>query len=480
MADVKAIQLKQAKHAGLALDLVGLGRVRLAELISENAETAVYRGDHPGVVIKMFDLECGKADEVSYGPYVAFNLELENFQDINAIEELKPCVPALYGANIDYDRKHAYIAMEYLSGQHLVEWCQSKPGEGETEWAHELRSTIHATFEVVTRFHRHGIFLIDFKPHNVIRLDGGGIKFVDLGAFFTPRHSREAEGYVYSATPDYAELVIDTSNVQTGRPLNEASDIFAAGVALFELATGRSRLAIADETADQILGLPELYRFRDSQIRDVWHAYPHLEGLLPLVETQLKERQILFAEAWHLVKGLLTHEIPDWDARPENERQELILSTGTNLISEQLPWQLDWLAKAIALSTTLRSFRLKTVADLMRIVADPIGEELHSRLLAVNGAVHYLEDQGIAVGFLASLNTWEVREDEVSGQWAISLPAWCDHFNEMAAFTFLRCAGRDRWGHVFFEIVSDLDADCVDSEVLTAARFRADHAAWII
>jgi len=171
---------------------------------------------------------------------------------------------------------------------------------------------------------------------------------------------------LYSATPDYAELLIDASNVQAGVPPTEASDIFSAGVALFEMATGASRLEIDGDTADEILNNPAIFLFRDSQIRDIWQAYPHLKEVLPVVETQLKERRLLFSELWHLLKGYLANKLADWESLPGEQRDQIILSTGTTFIMEQLPPRLDWLAGPIAQATVLRSIRLKKVADLIQ------------------------------------------------------------------------------------------------------------------
>jgi serine/threonine protein kinase len=471
--------LVQGRFAGMAIDLLGLGKAHLTERLSANGETAVYRVDRPGVVVKLFDLECGKADEVSYGPFVAFNLERENFQDIDHLSELKRCVPGYYGAQIDYERKYAWISMEYLPGQTLLAWCHSHTGDPPGDWTDQLRAAVYETLAIVTRFHEHGILLIDFKPDNVIRLEDGRIRFVDLGAFFTPRHSQEKNKYAYSATPDYAELVIDTSNVLTGLPLSESSDIFAAGVALFEMATGRSRVAIADSTGDQLLALPELYRFRDSQIRDVWHAYPHLRELLPLVETQLKQRLILFAEVWYLIKGLLSLQVPGWETLPEDQRQQLILETGTNLVAEQLPWKLDWLAQGIAAATTLRSMRVKSIGDLLRLIANPIPELVWSDLVQFNGLIQHLQDNGQPVEFVKTLNTWQVRRHEPTGRWMILVPAVVGPMRDIASFTFLRCVQCEPSGHRAFQIVSDLEADPHQGGALTLAHLEEDHFAWV-
>ena len=97
------------KFAGLSVNLVGVGKAVLTQLLSKNSETSVYATSHPGLVVKTFDLECGKADEVSYGPYLSYRLEVENFEDIQGIAELRPRVPAYYGSNIDVERKFAFI-----------------------------------------------------------------------------------------------------------------------------------------------------------------------------------------------------------------------------------------------------------------------------------------------------------------------------------------------------------------------------------
>src|SRR5438477_7899131 len=263
-----AMETSADKYSGLTLDVVGLGKVQLTRLVNRNSETRVYHTTHPRTVVKMFDLSCGKADEISYGPYMSFGLEVANFEDILGLEDLRPFVPAYYGANINYEQKYAFIAMEYLAGQNLMAWCEDASAAGDQEaWLREFKEAVYDALAIVTRFHQHGIVLIDFKPDNIIRLTDRGIMFVDLGAFFTPRHCRETDKYVYSATPDYAELLIDASNVQAGVPPTEASDIFSAGVALFELASDASRLEIEDGTADEILKNPAIFLFRDSQIR---------------------------------------------------------------------------------------------------------------------------------------------------------------------------------------------------------------------
>jgi serine/threonine protein kinase len=476
-----AIEVEAPKFTGTSVPLPGLGRVRLTELVHQNSETAIYNSTRPGMVVKTFDLDCGKADEMSYGPFLSYRVELENWKDLQGIDELRARVPAFYGADVDYDRKLGFIAMEFLIGQDLLSWCQEAANLGYPEaWAREFRSALFETLDIVQRFHKHGIVLIDFKPDNVIRLSNGAIKFVDLGAFFTPRHNAELENYVYAATPDYAELVIDTSAVQTGQAIKPGADIFSCGVAMFEMATGDSRLGMAADCAEQMLKLPEVYLFRDSQIRDIWKAYPHLKTLLPSLQTQLRERRILFAEFWHLLKGYLGTQVAGWETMEEEAKWQMLLDTGRNFISDQLPDALKWLAEPIARATTLRSHRLTHIRDLVNYLAEPVAEEIRAEVLAKNLVVQMAHDLEPPVEFRETFNTWELRFDTVTNCWAMSTRRLANtEFRHIAPFTFLKQISADTEGHRFYEVVGDLEADFYLEERLTLDRLASDPMAWL-
>ncbi|MCL5097148.1 MAG: hypothetical protein M1608_06415, partial [Candidatus Omnitrophica bacterium] len=72
---MEATQPNTGRYAGSTVDLVPFGPIRLTRVLTQNAETEVYFTDRPGIVVKVFDLSCWKADEVSYGPYMSFCLE---------------------------------------------------------------------------------------------------------------------------------------------------------------------------------------------------------------------------------------------------------------------------------------------------------------------------------------------------------------------------------------------------------------------
>ena len=469
------------RHAGLTVSVPGLGAVRLIRVLASNPETALYQTDHAGVVVKIFDLSCGKPDEIGYGPYVNFQAELANFEEIHGLEALRDFVPAYFGANIDYEVKYAFIAMEYLEGQNLRSWAEDEAVRGYgPEGLDDLRRATQEVLAILDLFHQRGLIMIDFKPDNVIRLPDGSVKLVDLGAFFTPRHRRNVASFVYAATPDHAEVLIDASNLQAGVPPSTASDVFSAGVALFEMATGVSRLELDPNTAEEMLATPAMYLFRDSQIADVWRAFPHLKQALPLVQTQLRERRLLFSEVWHLLKAFVAAKVADWDSLEPEQQNQVLLSTGTTFIMEQLPPHLSWLGGAIARATVLRSLRVRDLRELILLLGHPAPEHALADVAEHSGLVKYLRDLGLDADFTRRLNTWEVRLDRPSGHWALSAPLTAREVADNAGFIYLRQADPDEEGHTFWRAVDEFEADEVERRKATLAHLRHDHRAWLL
>lgn len=468
------------KHAGQVVRVTGLGPVRLLRALAQNPETALYLTDQDGVVVKVFDLSCGRPDEVGYGPYMNFRSELATFEELQHLETLRLFVPTYFGGDLDYERQYAFIAMERLRGHNLRFWGEELAAGGYDAAAlDELRRALQEVLAIVDLFHRHGLVLMDFKPDNVIRLEDGAIRLVDLGAFFTPRHRQTPGEFLYAATPDHAEVVIDVSNLQAGVPPGPASDIFSAGVALFEMATGTSRLVIDAATARDMLATPALYRFRDSQIADVWKAFPHLKEALPLVQTQLREQRLLFAEFWHLLKAYLAERVPEWENLPPDQQAQLLLGSGTTFIQEQLPAPLTWLAAPIARATVLRSLRINRVGDLARLLGNPAPEHVRADVRAHNCLLRHLEGLGLPTDFADRLNIWDVRLDRRTGHWAIAAPAACWELADNAPFVYLRRGHTDEQGHTYWHAVDEFEADPTPAGRANLAQLRHDHRAWL-
>ncbi|MCC6876409.1 MAG: serine/threonine protein kinase [Sandaracinaceae bacterium] len=87
--------------------------------------------------------------------------------------------------------------------------------------------------EALAAAHAKGIVHSDLKPGNVILLDEGGLKVIDFG-IARALYAERARGAI-TGTPKY----ISPEEVE-GEPLGPAADLYALGVVLFEMLTGRA------------------------------------------------------------------------------------------------------------------------------------------------------------------------------------------------------------------------------------------------
>jgi serine/threonine protein kinase/Tfp pilus assembly protein PilF len=165
----------------------------------------------------------------------------------SAIEH--PNVCAIY--EVGESSEEAYIVMQYIPGQSLDKLIEQGPGS--------LQLVLSVGIQIadgLSAAHALGIFHRDLKPANVMLTDGGLVKILDFGlarrinpdeAEFDPSKSRRKTGpaaATYTArggTIAYMapeQFVTGQSSVQ--------SDIFALGVMLYELVSGRHPFARPD------------------------------------------------------------------------------------------------------------------------------------------------------------------------------------------------------------------------------------------
>lgn len=200
-----------------------IGNYRLEALLGQGGMGAVYRGtdvllDRP-VAIKSL-----RAD-------VASNPQLvERFkQEARTLARLlHPNIATLY--TLVREGKDMYMVMEFCEGETL-ESILKRRGRLAPE---EALALIDQAMYGLEHAHNHGIVHRDIKPANLMRLPDGTIKVMDFGIARLRGSSRLTQTSHTVGTAEYMAPEQIRSHEVDAR-----ADIYALGVLLFELLTGR-------------------------------------------------------------------------------------------------------------------------------------------------------------------------------------------------------------------------------------------------
>lgn len=167
-----------------------------------------------------------------------------------------------------------FIVMEYVEGEPL----SARISQGTLPQA-DVVAIGRQLFDAIDAAHARHIVHRDLKPANIIITERGHLKVLDFGlAKITV--PADPSGQTQLATD--AGLVLGTVHYMSpeqalGRPVDARSDIFSAGVILFELTTGRLPFigVSATETLDRIVHHPP-----ESISRLNYGASPELERII--------------------------------------------------------------------------------------------------------------------------------------------------------------------------------------------------------
>ena len=133
------------------------------------------------------------------------------------------------------DNGLAYIALELVEGRSLLEHAR--------EERLDLRQRLGLFLQIcraVESAHRALIVHRDLKPSNVLVADDGQVKLLDFGIAKLLDADQDLQTHLPAFTPAYA-----APEQRSGAPVTTATDVYALGILLGELVTGR-RLAGED------------------------------------------------------------------------------------------------------------------------------------------------------------------------------------------------------------------------------------------
>jgi eukaryotic-like serine/threonine-protein kinase len=128
------------------------------------------------------------------------------------------------------DGQYLYLAMEYVPGRTLRALMRER---GWLPW-HEALAVIDPVLAGLAAAHQAGIVHRDVKPENVLITGDGRVKVVDFGL----ARASAAVGNTRAGMIIGSVAYIAPEQV-TGAPSDARSDVYAAGIVLFEMLTGR-------------------------------------------------------------------------------------------------------------------------------------------------------------------------------------------------------------------------------------------------
>ncbi len=228
------------KHAKLTAEAyepgtVLAGRYRVLRALGEGGMGQVYACEH---------VEFGRKIAVKVlQPWLANHPVGERFRtEARAASAAgHPNIVDVFDAGT-LDDGRPFIAMEFLDGLTVLDAIRTAgclPAVAAAEIGAQVARALHAAHEA-------GVVHRDLKPENVMLLRRHGeqvVKVVDFGIAFESEGRRSTRAGVALGTPDY----MAPEQVE-GRPGTPALDIYAIGVLLFEMCSGRPPFAGQDVT----------------------------------------------------------------------------------------------------------------------------------------------------------------------------------------------------------------------------------------
>ena len=205
-------------------DPKNLGKYEIQSVLGKGAMGVVYKAFDPHIE-RTVAIKTVRKDLVD--PDVASQFMARFKNEARAAGRLHhPNIVGIY--EYGEDDKVAFIAMEYVDGTGLREYLNRK---ARFELG-QLVAIVSQLLQALEFAHARGVVHRDIKPANLILTSGGVLKVADFGIARIDTSSLTMTGMVMG-TPSY----MSPEQCQ-GRDSDHRTDLFSAGVVLYELLTG--------------------------------------------------------------------------------------------------------------------------------------------------------------------------------------------------------------------------------------------------
>ena len=218
-------------------DISTLGKYEIRHEIGRGAMGVVYEGYDP-MIKRIVALKTIRADQLAgaAGPNVIarFRREAQAAGRLN-----HPNIVSIY--EFGEDAGTWFIAMEKIEGRELKQCFETN----ERFTTADIVRIMSQVLDALDYSHRQGVIHRDIKPANIFLLPGGVVKVGDFGIAHIETSNLTQVGAVMG-TPSYM-----SPEQIMGLPVDGRSDLFSAGVVLYQFLTGERPFAGSATTTMQ-------------------------------------------------------------------------------------------------------------------------------------------------------------------------------------------------------------------------------------
>lgn len=206
-----------------------------------------------------------------------------------------------------------FIAMQYVEGNTLRDKINGRPLPTE-----ELLKTAIQITEALSEAHSRGIIHRDLKPPNIMITPKGHVKLLDFGLARIEKSASGEDSQMATQSKTQSGIVVGTVAYMSpeqamGNKVDHRTDIFSAGIVLYEMATGRPPFVGKNptETIDRIVhGQPE------SIARLNYEAPQELERIIRKCMEKDPERRYQYASEINIDLTNLKRDLDSTESKP--------------------------------------------------------------------------------------------------------------------------------------------------------------------